>query len=418
MSGKFGRRWRIIGLVLAASLAPGQGRGQGRAVHAPRKPTLAEARNRMVDDEIVGAGVKNPRVIEAMRNTPRHEFIPLNQRANAYYDMALPIGQGQTISPPFIVAYMTEALDPQPADTVLEIGTGSGYQAAVLSGLVHDVYTIEIVPQLGQTAAKTLERLHYRNVHAKVGDGYQGWPEHAPFDKIIVTCSPEKVPQPLVAQLKAGGRIVIPVGQRYQQTLYLLKKVHGQMQSESLLPTLFVPMTGKAEAQREVQPDPTHPAIHNGDFAEVAGEPPQPVRWHYLRQLEMAVGAADAPSGRNYAVFRNAEPGRSAQALQAFAIDGQTIHALEVSARVRARNVRPGQSVQQLPVIGVIFYDENRLTLGEKLLGPWRGTFDWQSEKKRIEVPARAREAIVRIGLFGAIGELAIGDVEVAAAGK
>ena len=148
--------------------------------------------------------------------------------------MALPIGEGQTISPPFIVAYMTEALDPQPSDNVLEIGTGSGYQAAVLAKLVRDVYTIEIVDPLGHKAAKTLERLHYDNVHVKVGDGYQGWPEHAPFDKIIVTCSPEKAPPALVEQLKEGGRMVIPVGERYQQTLYLMKKIDGKMVSEKL----------------------------------------------------------------------------------------------------------------------------------------------------------------------------------------
>ena len=206
----------------------------------------------MVDREIVDAGVKNPRVIEAMRSTPRHEFVTINERKNAYLDMALPIGEGQTISPPFIVAYMTEAIDPQPEDKVLEIGTGSGYQAAVLSPLVREVYTIEIVEPLGRKAAKVLERLHYDNVHVKIGDGYQGWPEHAPFDKIIVTCSPENVPPALAEQLKEGGRMVIPMGERYQQTLYLLKKINGKLETEALKPTLFVPMTGKAESQRKV----------------------------------------------------------------------------------------------------------------------------------------------------------------------
>ena len=229
-------------------------------VYAQARQSWAEARNKMVDEEIVGAGVKNPRVIDAMRKTPRHEFIPFAQRAHAYLDMALPIGEGQTISPPFIVAYMTESIDPQPGDKVLEIGTGSGYQAAVLSPLVHEVYTIEIVPALGRKAEKTLQRLGYSNVHVKVGDGYQGWTENAPFDKIIVTCSPEKAPPELVAELKEGGRMIIPVGQRYQQTLYLLKKTKGKMVSEALLPTLFVPMTGEAEKERKVpaRPAPSH----------------------------------------------------------------------------------------------------------------------------------------------------------------
>src|SRR5687767_4117953 len=204
---------------------------------------FTEARHKLVDEEIVAAGIKDERVIEAVRNTPRHEFMPISQRHLAYVDMALPIGEGQTISPPFVVAYMTEQIDPQPTDKVLEIGTGSGYQAAILSPLVKEVYSIEIVERLGRQAAQALKRLKYANVFTKIGDGYLGWPEHAPFDKIIVTCSPERVPQPLVEQLKEGGRMVIPLGERYQQTLFLYKKVGGKLEFETLLPTLFVPMT-------------------------------------------------------------------------------------------------------------------------------------------------------------------------------
>ena len=238
--------------------------------------------------------------------------------------MALPIGEGQTISPPFIVAFMTEAIDPQPGDKVLEIGTGSGYQAAVLSPLVREVYTIEIVAPLGHKAEKLLQRLHYDNVHVKVGDGYRGWAEHAPFDKIIVTCSPEQAPPELVAELKEGGRMVIPVGQRYQQTLYLLKKVAGKMVSEALLPTLFVPMTGAAEQRRQVKPDPLHPTLENGDFEQVEGDPPRPVGWHYQRQLKV-ISDGDAPSGKNYVLFSNDQPGRPSQALQGFAVDGRKV---------------------------------------------------------------------------------------------
>src|SRR5690606_3509491 len=226
------------------------------------------ARRRMVDQAIIGAGITNPRVIQSMLDTPRHEFVPATNRRLAYYDMAIAIGDQQTISSPFIVAYMTEALDPQPDDKVLEIGTGSGYQAAILSPLVKEVYTIEIVESLGKNAERTLTNLGYKNVFVKVGDGYLGWPEKAPFDKIIVTCNPEKVPQPLVDQLAEGGMMVVPVGERYQQTLFLFTKEDGKLKAKALRPTLFVPMTGKAEDAREVKPDPLRPKVVNGSFEE------------------------------------------------------------------------------------------------------------------------------------------------------
>ncbi len=387
-------------VALTTTVAPAQSR-----------TTADSARNKMVDDEIVGAGVKNKRVIEAMRNTPRHEFVPLGQRKYAYLDMALPIGEGQTISPPFVVAYMTEAIDPRPTDKVLEIGAGSGYQAAVLAKLVSEVYTIEIVAPLGHRAAKVLEKLRYDNVHVKVGDGFQGWPEHAPFDKIIVTCSPEKVPPALVEQLREGGRMVIPVGQRYQQTLYLLKKTDGKMVAEALQPTLFVPMTGTAEAGREVLPDPARPTVENGGFESATGDPPVPIGWHYQRALKIVAGG-DAPEGERYVAFSNILPGRNSHALQGFAVDGRKVARLQLSAQVRGKDIRPGQTAQELPGIVVTFYDENRAGVGEARLGPWRGTFDWQTESARINVPPKAREAILHIGLLGAVGELSFDAIK------
>jgi protein-L-isoaspartate(D-aspartate) O-methyltransferase len=351
-------------------------------------------------------------VIDAMRATPRHEFVPLNQRKYAYLDMALPIGEGQTISPPFVVASMTEALDPQPTDKVLEIGTGSGYQAAVLAKVAREVYSIEIVEPLGRKAAKVLEKLRYDNVHTKVGDGFLGWPEHAPFDKIIVTCSPEKVPPALVEQLREGGRMVIPVGERYQQTLYLLTKKDGKMVAEALQPTLFVPMTGTAESQREVLPDPARPTIENGSFENVEGDPPIPTGWHYQRQLKSIEGGKDAPDGERYITFKNSLPGRNSHALQGFAIDGRKVAQIELSAMVRAESVHPGQSTKQLPAIVINFYDEKRNAVGEAGLGPWRGSFDWQRETRRIRVPQKAREAILFIGLLGAVGEISFDAVE------
>jgi protein-L-isoaspartate(D-aspartate) O-methyltransferase len=203
-------------------------------------------RERMVREQLAAPdrGITNARVLAVMGRVPRHEFVPEAYRAHAYEDRPLPIGYGQTISQPFIVAFMTEKLDPQPTDKVLEIGTGSGYQAAVLAELVSNVYTIEIIEPLAQRSAADLKRLGYRDVRVKAGDGYLGWPEAAPFDAIIVTCAPEHVPQPLKDQLKEGGRMIIPVDSTGYQELYLLQKKEGRIEEHAVLPVAFVPMTG------------------------------------------------------------------------------------------------------------------------------------------------------------------------------
>lgn len=210
-------------------------------------PVVADpdlARREMVRTQLESRDITAPRVLEAMRTVPRHEFVPKELRGRAYQDTALPIGHGQTISQPYIVAFMTQHLAPEPDDRVLEIGTGSGYQAAVLSRLVKEVYSIEIVEPLARQATADLQRLGFRNVHVKFGDGYKGWPEHAPFDSIIVTCAPDHVPQPLVEQLREGGRMVIPVGEHGGvQELYLLHKKEGRMEQQQVLPVQFVPMT-------------------------------------------------------------------------------------------------------------------------------------------------------------------------------
>jgi protein-L-isoaspartate(D-aspartate) O-methyltransferase len=207
------------------------------------------ARKRMVEEQLTaaGRGIKNPRVLDAMANVPRHEFIPEPIRKFAYLDEPVPIGYGQTISQPFIVAYMTEQLDPKATDRVLEIGTGSGYQAAVLSRLVAEVYTIEIIEPLAKRAEADLKRLGYTNVEVLTGDGYKGWPARAPFDAIIVTCAPEQIPQPLVDQLRDGGHMIIPVGPAGSQELYLLKKSGTKIEQQAVLPVRFVPMIKAAD---------------------------------------------------------------------------------------------------------------------------------------------------------------------------
>lgn len=372
-----------------------------------------EARERMVA-ELATAGVKNQRVLEAMRTTPRHEFVPAPHRQNAYYDMSLPIGDKQTISGPFVVAYMTEQLDPQPSDKVLEIGTGSGYQAAVLSPLVKEVYSIEIVEPLGKRAERTLKRLKYDNIHVKIGDGYQGWAEHAPYDKIIVTCSPENVPQPLVDQLREGGRMIVPVGERFQQMLYLFTKKDGKLVSEALRPTLFVPMTGKAEQGRMVQPDPLNPQVNNSGFEEQVGTENEPNGWYYCRQFSLEQ-ADDAPEGKQYITFSNDVPGRMSCALQGFAIDGKKVPFVEVRAQIRGRDIRPGQTVDQLPMIVLVFYDDHWAIIGRTFAGPYRGTFDWKPVSEKLRVPANASKCILHVGLLGAVGEFSVDSLQVQA---
>jgi protein-L-isoaspartate(D-aspartate) O-methyltransferase len=188
----------------------------------------------------------DPRVLEAMARVPRHEFVPERQRAHAYENRPLPIGYGQTISQPYIVALMTDLLRVDPDSTVLEVGTGSGYQAAVLAELARRVHTIEIIEELGDQAARRLQRLGYRNVEAAIGDGYYGWQERAPFDAIVVTAAASHIPPHLVRQLKPGGRMVIPVGQRFlvQQLTLVEKDSEGQVATRQLLPVSFVPLTG------------------------------------------------------------------------------------------------------------------------------------------------------------------------------
>jgi protein-L-isoaspartate(D-aspartate) O-methyltransferase len=201
-----------------------------------------EAR-RMVDTQLRARAIHDERVLSSMARVPRHRFVPPEQQRTAYDDHPLPIGYGQTISQPYIVAFMTEALKVSPSDVILEIGTGSGYQAAILGDLAREVYTIEIVPQLAERATRTLEALGYRNVHVRAGDGYLGWPERAPFNKVIVTAAPETIPAALVEQLAVGGTMVVPVGPAYgDQELRILTKTEKGVVTEVSLPVRFVPM--------------------------------------------------------------------------------------------------------------------------------------------------------------------------------
>lgn len=206
------------------------------------------ARIKMVNDQLIAEGITDEFVLDAMRKTERHKFVPYIFRSEAYDDRPLPIGSGQTISQPYIVAYMLELLELEPGDRVLEIGTGSGYGAAVLANIVSEVYTIEIIEQLGERARRRLEKLHYDNVTVKIGDGYKGWKEYAPFDHIIVTAAPEEIPEPLIDQLKNGGRMVIPVGPPDGlQHLLVVEKHDDEITNTYTIPVRFVPFLREDE---------------------------------------------------------------------------------------------------------------------------------------------------------------------------
>jgi protein-L-isoaspartate(D-aspartate) O-methyltransferase len=220
--------------------------GQAR----PAARSADELRDEMVTTQLVRRGITNPLVLKAMREVPRHLFVPEAQRAHAYEDRALPVGERQTISQPYIVALMTQLARVEPGEKVLEVGTGSGYQAAVLAVMGARVYTVEIIPALIHRARKTLDSLGYRPIEYRVGDGYRGWPEAAPFDAILVTAAPDHVPQPLVDQLAVGGHLVIPVGASVQKLTVITHTAEGT-RSEEIIPVQFVPMTGEAERRRK-----------------------------------------------------------------------------------------------------------------------------------------------------------------------
>jgi protein-L-isoaspartate(D-aspartate) O-methyltransferase len=234
--------WRAVRVVAAAFVAIScHGSDEPATQTAPEWESL---RARMVAEQLRARDIRDPRVLEVMSRVPRHLFVPEPERAQAYGDYPLPIGHGQTISQPYIVAFMTQALDVQAGHRVLEIGTGSGYQAAVLGELAGEVYTMEIIEPLAERARQTLTSLGHTNVHVRAGNGYLGWPEQAPYDRVMVTAAPEEIPQPLIDQLRISGLIAIPVGS-YLQELRILRKTEAGLDTLATMPVRFVPMTGK-----------------------------------------------------------------------------------------------------------------------------------------------------------------------------
>lgn len=241
----------IILALIVSACRPAEDSSISRQTEKTADDPYQKKRYQMVKNQIERRGIRDELVLKAVQNVPRHLFVPNGIKDQAYIDSPLPIGEGQTISQPYIVAFMTEALKLNGEEKVLEIGTGSGYQAAVLAEIAKKVYTIEIVPTLARQAENLLKKLGYKNVYLKIGDGYNGWSEHAPYDAIIVTAAPGHIPQPLIDQLKKGGRMIIPVGDFYQELIVITKQSDGTIKKESVLPVRFVPMTGEAQEKKE-----------------------------------------------------------------------------------------------------------------------------------------------------------------------
>lgn len=388
----------MLGIIASQCLAGGVALGQ-KSLGDP----YSVERDRLIQNVLIPGGIRDRRVLDSVAKTPRHEFVPREYIPKAYLDIAIPIGDQQTISSPFIVALMTEALQPKPTDKVLEIGTGSGYQAAILSPLVKDVYTIEIKEDLGQRTIELLQELGYDNVHCKLGDGFQGWKEHAPFDKIIVTCSPSDVPVPLREQLKEDGLMVIPVGERYQQMLYLMRKKNGKLEKEALMPTLFVPMTGSAEDRRPDRPDGSNPVLLNTSFEEPLIREFHIPGWYYQFGC-IQVESDDAPDGKNVLQFESNDPNLPNMLLQGLPLDGRAVRKIKLGAWIALTDVKIGRDKEKSPSIAIQYFDENRNRIGYNYVGGFKGTRNWKFESKVFPVPPQTREAIVSIGLFGAEG--------------
>jgi protein-L-isoaspartate(D-aspartate) O-methyltransferase len=238
--------WVVLFYIQILSNCGGGNNHEFTKNNANQKNKYEQRRMKMVNEQIIARNIHDKKVIEAMKKVPRHEFVPADYVNSAYKDSPLPIGHGQTISQPYIVAYMTEQLDLSEKDTVLEIGTGSGYQAAVLAEIVSHVYTIEIVPELASMANEVLKNLGYENVSVKMGDGYKGWQEYAPYDAIMLTAAPLRIPQPLLNQLEDNGRLIAPIGDEFQE-LVLVTRNGENFSRKKLIPVRFVPMTGEIQ---------------------------------------------------------------------------------------------------------------------------------------------------------------------------
>lgn len=462
----------LIGGAFAQDFLEQESKIRKKALARSARP-IVPAAQRMLETEVIPQlADADEAVLDAMQRVSRDRFVLSNHRSAAYRDTAVPIGNGQTTPSPSVVSYMLEKLNPQPGDKILEIGTGTGYQAAILSLLVEDVYTIEILEPLGKRAAQTLKKNGYKNVHTKIADGFQGWPEAAPFDKIIVTCSPESIPAPLLEQLKDGGTMIVPLGERYQQVFHRVRKKGSEIEKEALIPTLFGSMTGKAETLRTIQPDAKNPMVVGGDFEhnlednlESALENRHPAGWHDVKNVKIMADAV-SPVGGQYLRFETVtefsanlhemEPRRdlddttlpssplfeshdenrrhrsrrhsrnnnetkipaeskTSQIVQGFAVDGKHVSKIRIELTVRGTEIYPVDQTwrKSSGILFVQFYNDEAAMIQSLELANAAGSFEWEKFAMEIFVPKKAKSAIVTLGLFDSTGTLDIDGISI-----
>lgn len=386
------------------------------------RPLIPEAR-KMVEREILPQHEwEDPIVLSAIMRTARDRFVPASYKKTAFRDLAVPLGRSRYQQAPSLLAYMTEELDVRPDEKVLHIGTGSGYYTAVLSLLAKEVYTVELDETLGNRASQTFEKLAYTNIYTKIADGYDGWEEHAPFDRIVFTCSPETVPEPLVKQLREGGVMIVPLGEPFRQVLYRCKKKGEELQKEFLLPYPFELMEGEAQSRRQTKPDPERPELSNGHF-ERFHENGEPYGWFSMTNA-IVREVPDAPEGRHFLKLEvnsfSSDEARFARAEQSFALEGKNVSRLHLEAFLRgdrletlsARNVRASASMI------LLCYDESDRLLQRYDLAPVSGSFDWKAFQCEISVPKKTKKATLILTLSDRTGTLEFDALSVRKAGK
>jgi len=372
-----------------------------------------DARTTMVDADLSGNGIGNERLLKAMRTIPRHRFCLPEDQKHAYADQSLPIGHKRKLASPYVTAGLIELLDPRPNDRILELGTGSGYQAAILSQLATDVYSVESIEELGKASASLLKELKCKNVHTRIGDTLEGWPEAAPFDRILFTSCSGTVPAALIDQLRERGKVVVDAVCGNEELFHLFEKQHGRLVALKVWSPFSIANADNLKQHRDEKQSPNKSEIENGDFE--LSEDGKATGWYFQRQAALA---EDREAPNNHVLtFENKEPGRHAQAIQEVAIDGRAVVSLRLSVRAKGLEIHNSSSADK-PSMVIRFYDAHQRPITVEpsaILGPWRGTFGWETYTCVSSVPKTTRKALVVISMGGATGRLTVDDAQLSA---